>query len=332
MSFYRTGKQIVCLIIACLVPVLQVFGQQDVLPSQLFTNLLSLNPAYAGSTENIHTGLAYRNQWPEFGNAFTSYSAYYDQPVELVHGGLGINIMEDRQGSGSFNRFQGSFIYSYEIQLERYFTFNLGLEASVVRNSVNTSGLVFPDMISGPVPTQTGEIISIEPYTFPDFSFGAIGSYRNHYFGFAVHHIASPNQNPFAPGGIPLDRKYSLVAGTNIEISSDSPSKGAITLSPAVYADYQNKHIRLIYGSYISYSSVFLGLWMKHELENIGNTAISFHIGYSVSYVRLCYSFDYLLLSSSGLSHSGIHEASLSFRFPHEAKRKKIEAIKCPKI
>ena len=105
-----------------------------------------------------------------------------------------------------------------------------------------------------------------------------------------------------------------------------------VTVSPAVYADFQNKAMRLVYGSYISYSTVFAGLWMKHEIENIGNSAIGLHLGYSFSYVRLCYSFDYLFLSSSGLSHSGIHEVSLSFRFPHEAKRKKIEAIKCPKI
>ncbi len=317
---------------ASLMAVSQVIGQQDPLSSQLFTNLLNLNPAYAGSTQNIHAGLGYRNQWPEFGAAYTSYAAYYDQPVEAVHGGLGLHISDDRQGSGAFNRLQASFIYSYEIQLERYFTFNLGLEAAVVRNSVNTSNLVFADMIAGSIPQSSGEILNIAPYTFPDFSFGGIGSYRNHYFGFAIHHLFTPNENPLNPYGVKLGRKFSILAGTNIEISSNSPSKSGITISPAVYADFQNKAMRLVYGSYISYSTVFAGLWMKHEIENIGNSSISLHLGYSFSYVRLCYSFDYLFLSSAGLSHSGIHEVSLSFRFPHEAKRKKIEAIKCPKI
>jgi type IX secretion system PorP/SprF family membrane protein len=322
------GKSASCFLVLCLATVFQAFGQQDPLSSQIFTNLLNLNPAYAGSTENIHAGLSYKNQWPEFGNAYTNYSAYYDQPIDLLHGGMGLNISDERMGSGAFNRLQASFIYSYEIQLEKNFTFNLGLETSVIRNSVNTSGLVFPDNISG----GSAEILNIAPYTFPDFSFGALGSFREYYFGFAIHHLASPNENPTAPGGVRLARKFSLLGGTNIMISSNSPSQSGITISPAVYADFQDKYLRLEYGSYVSYSSVFAGLWLKHELENIGNSSVSFHIGYSFSFVRLCYSFDYLFLSSNGLSHSGIHEASLSFRFPHEAKRKKIEAIKCPKI
>jgi type IX secretion system PorP/SprF family membrane protein len=289
-----------------------------------------LNPAYAGSSEIVHAGLGYRNQWPEFGNAYINYSAYYDQPVEMVHGGLGINISEDRQGAGTFNRLQAGFIYSYEIQLKRYFTFNLGLESDVVNNSVNVSGLVLPDMISsGASPSSPP---NIAPFTFPDFSFGTIGSYKDYYFGFAVHHLLSPVENPNAPGGLRLGRLFSAFAGTNIDIVSDGPQKSGIVISPALYGDYQNQSIRLIYGSYISYNSAFMGLWLKHQLDNLENSSISFHIGYSFSVVRFCYSFDYLLLSSAGLSHSGIHEISLSIRFPHEAKRKKIQAIKCPKI
>ena len=309
-----------------------IFGQQDPLSSQLFTNLLNLNPAYAGSTENIHAGLNYRNQWPELGNAYINYSAYYDQPVEMVHGGLGLNISDDRQGSGIFNRLQASFIYSYEIQLQRYFTFNLGLESSIVHNSINNSGLIMPDMISGSTTVPSGELLNIAPYTFPDFSFGAIGSYKNHYFGFAIHHLFSPRESPNSPGNIRLATNFSLLAGTNIELASDGPTRNIISLSPAAYADYQNKSMRLVYGSYISFHSAFMGIWLKHQLTDIKNTSIGFHFGYSFSSVRLCYSFDYLLLSSAGLSHSGIHEVSLSFRFPHEAKRKKIQAIKCPKI
>jgi len=306
-----------------------VFGQEDPLSSQLFTNLLSLNPAYAGSTENIYGGLGYRNQWPEFGNAYIHYSAYYDQPVELIHGGLGINISDDRQGAGTFNRMQAGFIYSYEIQLRRNFTFNLGLESAIVQNSVNTSGLILPDMLQ-PISPST-EVFNIAPYTYPDFTFGAIGSYRDYYFGISIHHLLTPLDNPTFPG-IKLGRLYSIFAGKNIEISFDSPSKSGITLSPAAYADYQDRFIRLIYGSYVSYNKVFLGLWLRHQPDNMENTAVSFHLGYSFSFVRFCYSFDYLLLSSAGLSHSGIHEVCLTFRFPHEAKRKKIQAIKCPKI
>jgi type IX secretion system PorP/SprF family membrane protein len=307
-----------------------VYGQEDPLSSQLFTNLINLNPAYAGSTENIHAGLGYSNQWPEFGNAYINYSAYYDQPVEFIHGGLGISISEDRQGAGLFNRFQAGFIYSYEIQLKRYFTFNLGLESAIVNNSLNTSGVILPDMISVTGPPT--EVLNIGSHTYPDFSFGALGSYRDYYFGFALHHLLSPIENADVQGGIKLARKFSLLAGTNIELSSDNPTKGGITLSPAIYTDYQYNYIRLVYGSYISYSSAFFGLWLKNQLTEIKNSAISFHIGYSLLFARLCYSYDYLLLSNGGLSHSGVHEFSLSFRFPHEAKRKKIQAIKCPKI
>ncbi|WP_299098100.1 type IX secretion system membrane protein PorP/SprF, partial [uncultured Winogradskyella sp.] len=50
-------------IIAVLLLAFQMYGQQDPQYTQYMYNMNIMNPAYAGSRENLSFGLLYRNQW-----------------------------------------------------------------------------------------------------------------------------------------------------------------------------------------------------------------------------------------------------------------------------
>ena len=69
-------------IIAVLLLTLQMYGQQDPQYTQYMYNMNIMNPAYAGSRENLSFGLLYRNQWagisggPQTGTFFGNFKLF----------------------------------------------------------------------------------------------------------------------------------------------------------------------------------------------------------------------------------------------------------------
>ena len=61
-----------------------LFGQDPGF-SQFFANPLYLNPAFTGTTELPRAVINYRNQWPQKGATFTTYSLSYDQPSKKMN-------------------------------------------------------------------------------------------------------------------------------------------------------------------------------------------------------------------------------------------------------
>src|SRR5687767_3437658 len=74
---------------------------QDAEFSQFYANPMYLNPAFAGTNRCPRAVLNYRNQWPGIANSFVTYSASYDQHVDVLHGGLGVMVLSDKAGEGS---------------------------------------------------------------------------------------------------------------------------------------------------------------------------------------------------------------------------------------
>ena len=324
-------RSLLILLTGFMVPEIHAPGQEPSF-SQIFCNLSLLNPAYAGATGNHEGGLEYRNQWPDMGKAYITEAIYYNQPVSMIHGGAGLYAVNDKQANGLFNRLQISALYSYQIQFRNEITVNAGLEASWIRRSLNPSSLLLPYMINGSGTLPSSEVLTTQPRSFPDFSVGGIGSYKSWYGGISVHHLLAPDEISGGATEVKLNRTVNFLTGVNITIASGSLSRPGIILSPALFAQYSKGLSELVYGSYCTREPVFFGIWLRHFFPQFSNSAVSFQGGFLVSYFRLLYSYDLLLRSGSGLPGSGIHEVTLSYRMPYKAKRKKIKAIKCPKI
>lgn len=303
---------------------------QDAVFSQPYNTPLYLNPGYAGSTEYARVFMAYRNQWPTLGNAFNTYSVSYDQNVDLLHGGTGITLMNDRQGDGTMNRLEASLIYSYALAVNKELSFNAGFQAGVLHLSFNTSDLVFEDMLrNGSMSTE--ENINPGSFIVPDFGFGILGAWRDVYFGASVDHLTRPditfnNNNPN-----PLYRKYTLHAGSNIELVDPWLSTTNLILSPNILYMHQGSGNLIMYGTYFSREPFYLGAWIRQNL--------SFHLNHAVltggikfPYFKIGYSYDFSVKSEFFFPNFGAHEVTFQMNFEYKEKRKKIRAIKCPKI
>ncbi len=302
--------------------------------SQLYANPLFLNPAFAGTREMPRAGLFYRQQGPGIDLRYVSFGAAYDQPWDFVHGGIGVQAWTDLQGSGTIRRTSVDALYSYQMQATDELFIDAGFQASFIQKKVVTSGLVLPDMIDpgggGLLPTQEGPLDYGK--SFADFSVGFMAHYRDLFAGIAVHHLTEPNESFSESIKVPLYRKYSLQAGLALYAGGrrDFPSTWVIT--PHMLVLKQHRAWLVTWGVNVNRYNYVAGIRMRQDrLE--GLDALIILAGLRLKSWDIAYSID-LELPRDGIVRplTGGHELSLMWNFNLPEKRKRIRAIKCPRI
>ncbi len=303
---------------------------QDVEFSQYFANPLYLNPAFAGSSTSARVALNYRTILPSSFGDYVTYSASYDQYIEKLHGGIGIQLINDRQGQGALNMYNINLLYSYQFKLTHDFSIYAGIKAGYSQNTINPSKMQFPDMfnpINGVV-YPTAESLNIKSSGFFDFSTGVIGWYKNYYLGISSSHLAQPNE---AVGNITalLYRKYTVFLGGKFPFYN-SLGRSDLNISPNILYQQQSAFKKLNLGLYLNYNYLTLGLWLRQSIPIKINAAI-FMFGYTDSNYSISYSYD-IPVNKMGIKNiiSGAHEVTFLLKFEYKNERKKRKAIKCP--
>jgi type IX secretion system PorP/SprF family membrane protein len=160
---------------------------QDPHFSQFYANPLYLNPAMAGSMVCPRLILNFRNQWPSIEGTYVTYSASYDQHIDVLNGGIGVIVNTDRQGAGILNTTQVSGIYSYKLDISDRFSIKTALQATYFQRGLEWEKLRFPDQLD---PKYGFVYNSNEQYPdelvkkFADFSAGIVGYGERLYFWF----------------------------------------------------------------------------------------------------------------------------------------------------
>ena len=115
----------------------QTAQAQDPAFTQFYGNPLYLNPAMAGSANCPRISMNHRNQWPSLKGAFISNSISIDKNVEALHGGVGLQVLNDIQGEGALTNTQVSAMYSYQLQASRKLTVLTGVQASFQQRALD---------------------------------------------------------------------------------------------------------------------------------------------------------------------------------------------------
>src|SRR5690606_18224679 len=102
--------------ILAFVGLLDASAQQDPHYTQYMYNMNVINPAYAGSKENLAFGLLYRAQWVEIEDAPTTATFSGHSPVGK-NVGLGLSVINDRIGPVEETNAYADF--SYTLNLDR---------------------------------------------------------------------------------------------------------------------------------------------------------------------------------------------------------------------
>lgn len=169
----------------------KVCAQQDPMYSQYMFNMLSVNPAYAGSRDMLSATLLYRKQWVGIDGAPTTITFSADTPIRNQRMALGTNIVSDKIGISKTMMINIS--YAYRLMLTNGGTLSFGLQGGINQYRADYSavstyypGLDPPPVVDPAFASATGSI-------FPNFGFGTYYSTGRFYAGFGVPKMLKNN-------------------------------------------------------------------------------------------------------------------------------------------
>ena len=308
----------------CIFPV----AAQDAVYSQFMFDALSVNPGLAGINDyNKLTG-GFRDQWIQVDHAYVTYFASYDQKIEPIKSGMGLQVYRDVAG-GVYSRTSAELFYSYQVKLANDFVISPGLQVAIVQRAMNASNLTLP--ANNPY-TGSGstEIPENRSNIFPDFGFGVVVNYSDRYsLGIAAHHLNAPVEtlSEINQKRTPMSLSAHFISYFPLHFGWFD--KNEIIFSPGAYFRQQQYQNFFSVGMNIGYDPVFAGIWMR-SVSGFNPESTIFLVGLEQINYRIVYSYDYKLANSKGeFPGTGAHEIVLTWKiFPKE----KMRTIKCSKF
>ena len=121
----------------------ELHAQQDPHYTQYMYNMSVMNPAYAGSKENLSLGLLYRKQWVEIEDAPTTATFFGHAPVGK-NVGMGLSVISDKIGPVEENNIYADFSYTLNLGGEHKLAF--GLKTGLTLHKVGLYDEVYPTL------------------------------------------------------------------------------------------------------------------------------------------------------------------------------------------
>ncbi|MDR1171528.1 MAG: PorP/SprF family type IX secretion system membrane protein [Bacteroidales bacterium] len=313
------------LLLQCILPV--AVSAQDAVHSQFMFDALSVNPGLAGINEyNKLTG-GFRDQWVQMDNAYVTYFVSYDQKIQSINSGVGLQVYRDVAG-GVYSRTSAELFYNYQFQVTKNLLISPGLQVAVVQRAMDASGLTLPDQ-NPYTGSGTTETLGKRSAIFPDFGFGAIANYSDRYsFGIAVHHLNAPIEtlSEINKKRTPMSLSAHFISYFPLRFGKFD--KREMVFSPGAYFRQQQYQNFFSVGMNVAYDPVFAGIWMR-AASGFHPESTIFMIGLEQINYRIVYNYDYKLASAKGeFPGTGAHEITLTWKIH---PKEKMRTIKCSK-
>lgn len=280
---------------------------QDPIFSQFYAAPLQVNPGFAGSAFAPRIGLAYRNQWPGFNNAYRTYAIYYEQNLDRLNSGLGFALEGDNAGQGIYKTNRLSATYAYNLSITERLAVRFGVEMGAHQTALDWDKLVFPDDIDpvgGITYGSNGETRPEESVsTQLDVSSGLLLLGEKVWFGAALKHLNTPNDGFLLvkdnlSRGLPL--RYTVHGGTELVLDKGNKHRAASFLSPNFMFLSQGPYKQLNVGAYANVGSIFGGLWYRHTFRNADAAIVL--VGLREGVFKLGLSYDITVSGLAGRS------------------------------
>ena len=118
-------------------------AQQDPHYTQYMYNMSVMNPAYAGSKENLSMGLLYRKQWVDIEDAPTTGTFFGHSPVGK-NVGMGLSFIKDKIGPVEENNVYADFSYTLNLGGDHKLAF--GIKTGLTLHKVGLFDEVYPTL------------------------------------------------------------------------------------------------------------------------------------------------------------------------------------------
>ncbi len=303
---------------------------QDVHFSQFYASPLYLSPSYSGAAGSSRVTANYRDQWPALPGTFITYAISWDHYFPAFNSGFGVQIMQDRAGSGNLSNTTVGLSYSYDFQINRLWHFRPGISFSYLQRGIDFGKLLFGSDIEHPTQGGTTGMTPLETIHNVDGSASALAYSDKIWAGFTTDHLLKPDVS-FMGDKVKLDMKYSVFAGYRHELLGYTRKYVKEFITAAFNFRSQGDFNQLDIGGYYERRPIIFGVWYRGIpilKEFNSNDAIAVIAGYGSNRIRIIYSYD--LTISKLVSHTkGAHEISLTYLFNIKS-RHKIKSPPCP--
>jgi type IX secretion system PorP/SprF family membrane protein len=192
-------------------------AQQDPMYTQYNFNTQTINPAYAGTWDNMGFLVLGRHQWVGMGGAPKTYTFSMQTPTKFKNVALGLNLVSDKVGLEK--RTILNFDYSYRLQVSEESYLRLGIKAGVTNYMNNlTEYTGYPGDPSDPM--FMGDV---DIKYMPNFGVGAFLYSDDYYIGLSLPKILqnefNNNYNNYSTWA--ELRHFFLIAGYVFDLSQD---------------------------------------------------------------------------------------------------------------
>ncbi len=100
------------------------------------------NPAFYGSKEGVNFGVNYRHQWAKLEGQPQTINIFTDVYLPQIHGGLGINISNDRLGAFNNTLFNAGYTFIQDVR--KKFKISVGLNVGATFSKLDGTKLITP--------------------------------------------------------------------------------------------------------------------------------------------------------------------------------------------
>ncbi len=288
--------------------VCQSEAQQDPHYTQYMYNMNVMNPAYAGSKDNLAVGLLYRMQWVDIEGAPNTGTLSVHSPVGN-NVGLGLSAITDKIGPVEENNLYADFSYTLNLGGEHRLAF--GLKAGATFHKVGLFSDVYENVPDANDPAFSENIDN----TYLNIGAGFFYYTQNYYLAFSVPNMLKAKHLDVTQSGQELQfggetQHYFLTGGYVFQLSENTKFKPSFMLKSAFGAPSSLD---------VSANALF---FEKFEIGATYRLEDSFGgmVNYAITpNIRLGYAYDHIV-SDLKVSTPASHEFMLLFdlNFPRK--------------
>jgi len=291
---------------------LSATAQQDPHYTQYMYNMNVINPAYAGSKENLSMGLLYRKQWVDIQGAPETFTFSGHTPVGK-NVGLGLSAISDKIGPVNEQNLYADFSYTLNLGGEHKLAF--GIKAGATFHKVG----LFSDIGNGFVPDPNDPAFSENiDNVYLNFGSGLFYYTDKYYVAFSVPNMLKSKHLDVRQNGQEREfgsetQHYFLTGGYVFDLSPNVKFKPFAMLKTAFGAP-----------SSVDVSTNFLfserfEIGATYRLEDSFGAMVNFAI---TPNIRIGYAYDHIV-SDLRVTTPASHEVIMLFdlNFPKKVSR-----------
>jgi len=295
-------KKIYSTLVLALTLVIAVNAQQDPHYTQYMYNMSVINPAYAGSKDNLSAGVLYRSQWVSIEGAPKTGTLFAHSPVGK-NVGLGLSAISDDVGPVNETNVYADFSYTLNLGEDHKLAF--GLKAGATFHNVG----LYSDIGNGYVPSPNDPAFSENVNnTYLNLGSGVFYYTQRYYLAFSVPNMLKSKHLDLTQNGDDYEfgteeLHYFLSGGYVFEFSENTKFKPSFMLKSAFGAPASLD----LSANMLLYEKFELGA--TYRLDDSFGGMVNFAVTPSI---RIGYAYD-SILSDLNAGTSSSHEIMLLF-------------------